>query len=194
MRPGGREALWEVISWHINAQRRFENSARYSGLLSSVIAIPLAAAALLSRQNANPGWGIFLVLTIVAPLLSWIQWVVTRNKLQRLHDGELELRGYISNVIFDYEIWRDLMEDDVEHEVRLGPIELARIEVSFKDRVTNLFKNYPQLASKKYLEPFPGWYRKMYRSGSQRDNQYVDHYWQYSLALLLQEEFLAARP
>ncbi|MDQ3023932.1 MAG: hypothetical protein M3R04_06060 [bacterium] len=118
-----------------------------------------------------------------------MQWLITRIRLRQLHDREHELCCYIRNVIFDYEIWLELLDESRTSAYKLGPIELGKADLSFKQRVASLFKDYQQLAGKKSLQPFPGWYRKMYRSGSQRNNQYVDHFWQYALAQVLRKEF-----
>ena len=62
-------------------------------------------------------------------------------------------------------------------------------EIDFEDRIKGLFRDYPKLASQKYLEPFPGWYRKRYQTGGKNDTRYIDHLWQYALAQVLKEEF-----
>ena len=186
MTGGGRATLHKVIQFHVDLEQSNRRSGELQGtplLLVGLIALT-AAFFDISNKPVIIGFG---VLFLCYP---WIVRWYTQRTNRRMEAGLDELKGYIHNVVFEYEIWLDMMSDEASAEVRLGMVELGRKQVSFEHRLKDLFENYPKLAEKKSLEPFPRWYRAMHTGHSQRSqDQYVNGYWKYALALVLNDEF-----
>ena len=181
------EELRRLIQEHLLLQRQYEASYNMGEKLH---VIPLAILGGLAGLTVHP-W-----LTLAGlPLGYWIGKLIYRSKVARirhLHAGVPELRRFIRANLFDCDIWRELIEDDGEKEIMLGPIQVATQTVTFGMRLRSLFQHYPQLCNRHHLRPFPPWYAGKLRSsffGSKSKDWPVEHLWQYALARELADEF-----
>lgn len=191
MAAGGRAALHKAIQFYIDLEQSNMRSGELQGMPLLFVGVIALGACFFDIEHKS-------VIASFGVLFLCYPWIVRwyTQRVNRRMDARLEeLKGYIRNVIFEYEIWLDMMSDEPDAEVRVGPIELGRRQITFEQRINELFDSYPKLAEKKSLEPFPRWYRQMYTRTSQRSqDKYVNTYWKYALALVLSEEFFAPVP
>ena len=188
---GGMAELRRIVHRHYTLQAEYEaTSEGTSRLLALAIPLVLTIAAVSTKP-----WLVLLTLPAGILVAKWL-WNRETNRLKALHDRVPELRAHLKSSIFDGDIWRELIEDDGEHEVMLGPIHITKVPVTFGARVRDLFVRYPQLCQRHKYSAFPQWYFNMLPvfTWSQKNRDWpLEHLWQYALAQVFEEEFLAPR-
>jgi hypothetical protein len=184
MRRGGSEQMWQLVSQNLAQQRRQELTA--AGLAFGLpVVIGVEASFFALAFGAGAASALFL---LPAAACGWYTCGKMRrwNRTVRDHVGLLKL--HIHRNLFDYDLWRDLIENDSEQSVRLGAVTVSTVPVSFGKRLSDLFENYEQLCRRKKLRPFNAEY-KAFVNDPKYSREVAAALWKYALAEILNEEF-----
>ena len=184
MRRGGTEQMWELVSQNLAQQRRQELTAA-----ALAFGLPLAIGVELAVISFAFEAGALAVLWMMpAAIFGWFTCSKMLRWNRTVRDHVARLKVHIHRNLFDYDLWRDLIEDGSEHSVKLGAVTLATVPVSFGKRLSDLFENYEKLCARKRLTPFNSEYHRFVQD-PKYSREVAAALWKYALAEILNEEF-----
>ena len=176
--------MWALVSQNLAQQRRQELTAA-----ALALGLPIVIGCEVAFFTAIFGAGVAGLLWLApAAGASWLTFgkMLRWTKTVRQHVALLKV--HIHRNLFDYDLWRDLIEDGSEHSVKLGTVTVATVPVSFGKRLSDLFDNYEKLCAKKRLTPFNPEYRAFVQD-PKYSREVAAALWKYALAQILDEEF-----
>jgi hypothetical protein len=180
----GTDQMRELARSHRSQQRRQELTA--AGMALGLPVVIGAEAALISYAvGAGMASGLFM---LPAACAGWYFFGNMRRWQSGIRGHVAAIKQHIHYNLFDRDLWRDLLEDASEREVKLGSVTVATVPVSFGQRLTKLFDDYEKLCARRSLPPFPDSYVALLKD-PKYSQEVASNLWKYALAQILDDEF-----
>lgn len=184
MTSTGTEQMRKLVKSHLGLQRKQELTAAGMALGLPVV-IGFEAVVISAAVGAGFASGLFM---LPAALAGWYFYGNMRRWQADIRSHVADIRRHIHYNLFDRDLWRDLLEDVSEREVKLGTVTVATVPVSFGQRLTKLFDDYEELCARRGLQPFPGSYVLLLKD-PKYSQEVASNLWKFALAQILEDEF-----